>query len=68
MKLFFVVALAALALAGFKGCEEKGSAPESDAMAYCQTHYKDADACKADTKCWWNAGKAKCSEAKEGTH
>lgn len=68
MKLTLIALVAAFGLMGFMGSCEKGSSPKSDDQAYCQTHYKDADSCKADTACWWNPKKSKCVEAAEGVH
>jgi hypothetical protein len=45
------VVIAALAVLALAGC--KGSNPNSDDQAWCQTHYADEATCSADAKCEW---------------
>lgn len=50
-KMIAIALLASLALAG---CFPKeGSAPNSDAQAYCKTTYSTEDMCVTDARCEW---------------
>ena len=56
MKKFAIATLAlfALALMGFTGCEgDKSAAPVADDTAWCKTKYVDKASCDADAKCEW---------------
>lgn len=48
------LALLALALMGFTGCEgDKSAAPVADDGAWCKTKYTDQASCDADPRCGW---------------
>jgi hypothetical protein len=49
-----LLAVLALGLAGFTGCDgEKSAAPNSEDRAWCKTNYTTKDACDADVRCQW---------------
>lgn len=49
-----LLAVLALGLAGFTGCDgEKSAAPNAEDRAWCKTNYTDENSCNADARCQW---------------
>lgn len=56
-----IAGLCLLGVLALSGCG-KGSNVNSDAQAYCKTHYPTQDVCETDDRCKWNAEKSVCKE------